>query len=58
LAVCELVVVIFNKVIHFSAASSCIYKSRAKKKFRPAVCRQNLLDKLAIDLREDLVHLS
>jgi hypothetical protein len=22
------------------------------------VCRQNLLDKLAIDLREDLVHLS
>jgi hypothetical protein len=31
LAVRESVVVIFDDVIHFSTASSCIYKSRAKK---------------------------
>jgi hypothetical protein len=32
LAVCELIsVVIFNDVLHFSAVSACIYKTRTKK---------------------------
>jgi phenolic acid decarboxylase len=50
-------VIFFSRWIAQNPGDDFVYVARVRNGFTSPVCRQNLLDKLAIDLREDLVHL-